>query len=379
MNFNKSVAQKYATTFASKICDDFFQNHATISGEQILKLTKLKQINVFIVAAIYKNWKTETEQFRSPYFDYTNPQVNLALQSFMNTVSKNITVKKVDFEPIVRDSVFQTLELLLSPKNYFESFIKENDNKFFTIEQSNILEKYTKIHQNIVEKIINKYTELIEIDTNTLVSFVAKMDDSSFESPNQYLEEMSIVVPVKRTDFFESTESEQVENEKNAIEHLSATDNTENVPTMDSIEPIIEQQVSLPVIDTVNQTIIHADVVEDVAVPTTLNQQFVEVKTVKELLEKETENVFSVHHLNTNNKVDSISASISLNKKFIFIGRLFGGDINAYNKSLEELDNFTNFLDARNYINKSLSPNYNWMMATEEAEEFLELVANRFK
>ncbi|MBP6409749.1 MAG: hypothetical protein KA313_01490 [Pseudarcicella sp.] len=403
MKFNDSAVQTYSDTFASKICDDFYQNNETISGEQLLKLTELKQINVFIIAQIYNKWKAETEQFVSPYFNYKSPQVSLALQNFMNTVSKNIAIKRADLEPILSHSVGQTVELLLLPKIYFQKFIKDNDTQYFTREQSNVLEKYTKIHQNVVEKIINKYTELIEIDTDTLVSFMNNIEETAFENPQSYIDVMSKIVPFSANDFWENTAKSTVISE-DLNENQSFFD-TISVSEVKVPEPLVEEKIDNKIEEKIQEEIevetVLSETVEEIveskvpelpnfSIPpidvnlkeepvASLNDQFADTKTIKELLVQETEGVQSVHELNANTKVASITASISLNKKFIFIGRLFGGDINAYNKSVDELDSFTNYLDARNYINKSLSPNYNWMMANEEAEEFLELVANRFK
>ena len=112
-----------------------------------------------------------------------------------------------------------------------------------------------------------------------------------------------------------------------------------------------------------------------------LNDTFTDdLPTVNDLLKKDIIGTGTpLSDLAFSRPIKSIVDGISLNQKFVFIGRLFDGDINSYNKAVEELDNCINFSEAKNLMNKSLAPKYNWIMAAEEANDFLEVVGRKFQ
>ena len=80
-----------------------------------------------------------------------------------------------------------------------------------------------------------------------------------------------------------------------------------------------------------------------------------------------------------NRQIKSIADAISLNQKFIFTGKLFEGDVNAYTRAIEDLDKCSSYLEAKNIMNKVLAPKFNWVMAAEEANDFLEIVSRKFQ
>ena len=112
-----------------------------------------------------------------------------------------------------------------------------------------------------------------------------------------------------------------------------------------------------------------------------LNDTFTDdLPTVNDLLKKEVIGYQTpLSDLAFSRPIKSIVDGVSLNQKFVFIGRLFEGDINAYNKAVEDLDNCLNFGEAKNLMNKALAPKYNWIMAAEEANDFLEVIGRKFR
>jgi hypothetical protein len=77
-------------------------------------------------------------------------------------------------------------------------------------------------------------------------------------------------------------------------------------------------------------------------------------------------------------KVDSIRKSISLNQRYLFTKHLFGGNVDAYNKSIDELDQLYSFEDARNLVTREYVPRYLWNVKGAEVEEFFEILRRRF-
>ena len=92
--FHQSALTDYTRSYARRVCADFFSNHTVISGKQILNLTPIGQLNMFIVSNLFDKWKADAEKFRSPYFDFAQPDVEEAMRSFMNVVSQHIAVRR---------------------------------------------------------------------------------------------------------------------------------------------------------------------------------------------------------------------------------------------------------------------------------------------
>ena len=64
-----------------------------IDGERVLKLTKSKQINLFILKNIYDEWKNNFEKNKLKFFNYEKDEIKDALSNLMNELSYNIHAK----------------------------------------------------------------------------------------------------------------------------------------------------------------------------------------------------------------------------------------------------------------------------------------------
>ncbi len=71
--------------------------------------------------------------------------------------------------------------------------------------------------------------------------------------------------------------------------------------------------------------------------------------------------------------ITNIADAIGINDKFIFIKELFGGNENKYIKTIEVLNNATNFNDAYNYI----VGNFNWDMDSSLVQILLDLIRRK--
>jgi len=72
--------------------------------------------------------------------------------------------------------------------------------------------------------------------------------------------------------------------------------------------------------------------------------------------------------------IADIAASIGVNDKFKLIRDLFNGDAESFRKTIEILNNSTNFNEAFNYI----STNFNWDMEDGSVQFILDLVRRKF-
>lgn len=76
--------------------------------------------------------------------------------------------------------------------------------------------------------------------------------------------------------------------------------------------------------------------------------------------------------------ISDLKAAIGLNQRFLFSNELFNGNMEAFNRALNELNHLESIDDAQRYIEAQLAPSYQWNGESETVLEFVELVHRRF-
>ncbi len=144
--FNANTLAEYSKAYARRIAADFYQHHSTISGSELLSLTPLRQINLFVVSTLSEKWRADAEKFRSPYFDFTNAEVQEALQHFMNTVSQHISVRREHLEPLLTDAIRRTIVMIFDPRAYFDELLRSQPEFTLTADALRQISRFTKIN-----------------------------------------------------------------------------------------------------------------------------------------------------------------------------------------------------------------------------------------
>ncbi|EMR03621.1 hypothetical protein [Cesiribacter andamanensis] len=121
---NRKAAEAYSRNFSATVMDEFYANRQAASGQDILEITPLQQINLLLIQRLYVRWQEDTLRLRSPYFNYEHPQVKEALQHFMNTLSRHILVERAALQPLLEEAVLDSLRLLLQPMAYFDELLR---------------------------------------------------------------------------------------------------------------------------------------------------------------------------------------------------------------------------------------------------------------
>ena len=378
MKLDLSAIEKYGQQYATKVCDDFFNRTATISGQQILKLSNLAQVNMFVVSDLFERWKADIETFKSPFFNFEHEEVKVALKTFMNSASQHIMVKREDFEPMLSKAVDKTLVLLLDPSKHFDDYVRDSPDFMFTKDRLAQLAKYTKINGQVAKDMTDKMAEESKVYVTTALGWLSEIDaKGDYENPDKYLEMLSATVPLQKYNFVKSTAKKVIEDNSSMKMQQSFFDIDPDDEEMD------DEDAPLPTVAQVQAKFEAEEPMANVKLPglERLNDTFTDdLPTVNDLLKREIIGSGTpLSDLTFSRPIKSIVDGISLNQKFVFIGRLFEGDINSYNKAVEELDNCLNFSEAKNLMNKALAPKYNWIMAAEEANDFLEVVGRKFQ
>ncbi|WP_026997423.1 hypothetical protein [Flectobacillus major] len=385
MKLDFQAIERYAKQYAAKVCDDFFNRNTTISGQQIMKLSNVAQVNTFVISDLYESWKSTTESFKSPYFNFENEEVKQALQSYMNTVSHHISVDRTHFEPILEQSVKNTICLLLDPSKYFDDFVRDSPDFTLTRERIDKLAKYTKINSVFAKGLREKLGDEQKVFVTTALGWLNDIAiNTDFENPDKYLEMLRATVAFEKDSFIKRTKATiPIDTTTGQGPRLSQSF-FDTDPEADE-EPEVEEDEPLPTVAAIQAKIDKEGTPADIKLPTStigkLKDTFTdELPTVNDLLKKEVIGQgAALSDMAFNRQIKSVADAISLNQKFIFIGKLFEGDINAYNRALDEIDSCKSYADAKNLMNKVLAPKFNWISAAEEANDFLEIVGRKFQ
>ncbi|HEX9957694.1 MAG TPA: hypothetical protein VGA96_10565, partial [Fibrella sp.] len=147
--FNTNALNEYSKSYARRVAADFYHDNPTINGKQILNLTPVNQVNLFVVSSLFDKWKGEAEKFRSPFFDFSDPEVEEALRAFMNVVSQHIAVRREHLEPLLAEATKRTLIALFDPRYYYDDQLRNQPDFTLTADNLRHLVRYTQINKFI--------------------------------------------------------------------------------------------------------------------------------------------------------------------------------------------------------------------------------------
>lgn len=315
---------RYGNAYADKLIKDFFVDRAHITGKEILALSSIQQVNLFVVREIFKAWRQETENQKSIYFNNEHPEVKDALATYMSVVSNHIQVDKQHFAALLKKAVNETLLLIFDPYDFFSMVVGGNGDRL-TIARFKEEIKYIKINRGPLERMLAKLQErkMTEVAGNEAFGVLDQiLEEVNFtpEDLDGYIEKFSATVPLDPGKFYPSKPA----------------------PTP---EPVIAKT----------------------AKP-------VSVESERSLNEKISSNRQQALADNLG-KIVRIKDSLSINQKFMFTKVLFYGDFESFSRAVDDLDQLPNIDAALNYLE---SHSANWDRESPEFHEFMEMVERRF-
>lgn len=312
------AVEDYSEDFASKVTASFFSKKDKITGPEILKLSTVHQVNLFVIRELLRAWQHEGQKLRSPYFDYTAPEVKEELERFQNILSNHILISRENFSPLLKKAVTQTLFLIIDPYDFFSDILdRQGSSHVRAVDLKNDI-RYLKINKAPLEKLAQRMEEkkldlIAGKEAFGLLDQILEEVNFAPEDIDGFVTEFSKVVPLK-------------------IESLY-----ERKP-----EPIVVKKAPAPTAP--------APAHPGTPAPkTTVADNF--------------------------QKISSIKDSLTINQKFMFTKMLFKGDFEIFSQAVEKLDRLDNIKQAMKYF----EDNYpEWDKESEEYEEFIELIEKRF-
>lgn len=324
-NLNRKGISSYAQRFAKKTTSLAFKDNNRISGESILKVSSIKQVNYFVLKNLFEEWQKEASKLKSPYFDYDHISVQEALKDFMNILSKHISIKKTDFFPLLKSAVEEALLLIFSPYDFY-THLNDKNPEDFRLQHLKDVSKYVKVNKKLLLELIvhmeNKDIESVNTSQfSTLLSETFNSIDEAPEDIGDYLDDFSSIEPLKEGDIYIEEEEEEI------------------IPTpVKSAQPEEKSEYLI------------------------LNDQ---------LAEEQKPNLADIHRAQ---KISDLKNHLSINQRFMFTNALFEGDESLFSKTIDRIESMSDSKSAERYVMDNFP---NWDIGSEEVAEFMELIDRR--
>jgi hypothetical protein len=267
-----------------------------------------------VLKNLFRKWKKENAKLQSPYFDYHSDEVKKAMKDFMNTLSRHIYVKKEHFEPLLKESIKDSVLLAFSPYDFYSKEINQRDDSRLRLSDLKDLKKYIKFNDFLLDGLIEHF----ESHKEDVV-----FNDTAFEMFNE------------------------------------VCSNSEEQPA--DIQPLLaEFSKTLP--------LSLADIY--------LEEDKDQTGILNEKLQSKDKQTLADKLAKSGGK--SMMKMLTLNQRFMFVNELFEGNQNQFLSAVEQIDGLDNYKEASTLVKKSFADKYSWDMETEEVQEFMELVEKRF-
>jgi hypothetical protein len=242
----------------------------------------------------------------------------------MGVLSKNISISRIHFAPLLKKAVSQTVLLILDPYDYFSFLISGTNNKMDVVAFREEI-KYLKINKAPLEKLLERLEEkgIKEITGNEAFAVLDQiLEEVNFapEDVEDYIQKFSDIEVLMPEKFYF----------KKAVEHAKPA--TEKKPKP---EPAAPAEAKAPAPQTPSKPVA----------------------------------VDSFH------KIQRIKERLTINQKFMFTKVLFDGDFELFSKTIDELDQQQDITSALHYLEAHYR---SWDKESEEFHEFMEMVEKRF-
>lgn len=283
--------EKFSRRFTARLLDVVFRNKPQLTGEDLLGLSEIGQVNYFVLAELFTRWNREREKLTSPYFDYSAPEVKEALDNLMGVLSNNISISRKDLEPMVVKAVHDTLLVAFAPYDFYTHLIEGENNELNVGEFATRL-KYLKINKPPLEKLL----EAITAQKKQRIR-----GSEAFAILDRILEEVNFTPD--DVDVF--------------VEQFSRVEQLDLKTLYVAIKPVVKAKAPA----SVNEKI-------SLEPKRTLADDFQRIPKIKDRL--------------------------TINQKFMFTKVLFESDFEAFSKVVDDLDKLDNYQDALNYLDPHL-------------------------
>jgi hypothetical protein len=361
---NGNYLEKYATTYAELVCDQFFSSRQFITGQEIIQLTPSAQVNFFIIKRLFELWQEELGKLKaSPYFDYRDIAVHEALTQFMNVLSRRIKIERRYLEGMLQEAVQDAIQVAIDPLSFYQKELeKAPTGKINEYLKEN--KKYFKWNEKLVTGLIDKAgigMDLASYQQAILASFQSLK--VSLDTPKELLATLGGTLAFDLETYLGQPASQIEESEASDEPEFEEVEESPRYELEEVEEDLIEElEESIPT----PQPEKRAPIVSAPATGKGLDAAY-----LKTLFATES-------YKGMKGILGELAESLALNQRFMFTKELFDGNADLLRHALKSIDELNTFEDAVDLINARFVGELGWDIESEEVREFMQQVYRKF-
>ena len=211
---NSSFISQYKTVFSEQLIAQAFNEKEKLTGKEILYISPIKQLNLFIIKSLFERWQEEMQRIESPYFDYHATEVKVMISKFMNILSQNIFINAENLKPIIEKAVEDLIILNFDPATYLDNEIKKKPELLKTKKLVPQFAKYLVFYKSLILDFLNDFDihELKHLKKHAVAFFEKETLDK-----HQLIEQLSEILILEKQELFEISPSIKKNNERHLI------------------------------------------------------------------------------------------------------------------------------------------------------------------
>ena len=363
---NGNYLEKYATTYAELVCDQFFSSRQFITGQEIIQLTPSAQVNFFIIKRLFELWQEELGKLKaSPYFDYRDIAVHEALTQFMNVLSRRIKVERRHLQGMLQEAVQDAIQVATDPLTFYQKELeKAPTGKINEYLKEN--KKYFKWNEKLVTGLIDKAgigLDLASYQQAVLASFASLK--VSLDDPQELLATLGGTLAFDLETYLGQPASQIEESEESEVldfeqEEESPRYEQEEVEEEEVLIEEPEERIPTPQPEKREPTS-----------STPATGKGLDAAHLKALFGTET-------YKGMKGILGELAESLALNQRFMFTKELFDGNADLLRHALKSVDELNTFEEAVDLINARFVFELGWDIESEEVREFMQQVYRKF-
>ncbi|MEY3649104.1 MAG: hypothetical protein RLZ13_1989 [Bacteroidota bacterium] len=361
---NGNYLEKYATTYAELVCDQFFSSRQFITGQEIIQLTPSAQVNFFIIKRLFELWQEELGKLKaSPYFDYRDIAVHEALTQFMNVLSRRIKVERRHLQGMLQEAVQDAIQVATDPLSFYQKELeKAPTGKINEYLKEN--KKYFKWNEKLVTGLIDKAgigLDLASYQQAILASFQSLK--VSLDTPKELLATLEGTLSFDLETYLGQPASQIEESEASHEPEFEEVEESPRYELEEVEENLIEEaEESIPTPKPEKRVPIAS---------TPATGKGLDAVHLKTLFATET-------YKGMKGILGELAESLALNQRFMFTKELFDGNADLLRHALKSIDELNTFEEAVDLINARFVVELGWDIESEEVREFMQQVYRKF-
>jgi hypothetical protein len=361
---NGNYLEKYATTYAELVCDQFFSSRQFITGQEIIQLTPSAQVNFFIIKRLFELWQDELGKLKaSPFFDYRDIAVHEALTQFMNVLSRRIKVERRHLQGMLKEAVQEAIHVAIDPLSFYQKELeKAPAGKINEYLKEN--KKYFKWNEKLVTGLIDRAgigLDLASYQQAILASFQSLK--ASLDTPKELLATLGGTLAFDMDTYLGQPASQIEESEESDVLDFEQEEESPRYEQEELEEVLIEEpEEKIPTPQTEKSAPI-------ASIPAT--GKGLDAAHLKALFGTET-------YKGMKGILGELAESLALNQRFMFTKELFDGNADLLRHALKSVDELNTFEEAVDLINSRFVFELGWDIESEEVREFMQQVYRKF-